>query len=712
MPANSPVSRPPSQPHAPLPPASGLDLKRLYHLLVERLWLVAICVVLAVLLTAGYVQRQPTLYMAGAVVQVEQDEARVVKVEKFQAEDLRYPDALRTIEQTLKSRTVLERVVETLKLAQDPTFVGTPAQEPTKEELAGVLDRLVTVRLRKGTRLLDVIVTHPNPQLAARIANSVVADFVSLGYEQNSTVTEEATSFLSKEGRRLKLKLEESEKALQTFRDQSKSVSLEERNDIVSARLKELNGKLTEVNSSTLRFKAELAQVEKLGSNVEALLVVPAVNADAGVAQAKTFLSKLESDFASLKQRYKEAHPKYTQMASEMETWRTALTNAVLKVPQSFRSAYESTLASERALQEELTKQEQVSRQLTKDLTDYQRLARDMESNRTMYDGVQQRLKEATLTAELKPSKVKMNARALAPTLPFSPKKTELMIRGSLAGLVLGVLLVFGLNALDSSLKTVDETEEFLRQPVLAAIPLSKPGPVLVVGHDAKSPSAEAFRTLRTSVSMLGRAEDRRTFLFTSALPEEGKTFCSLNFALCLAQQGLKTVVIDGDLRRPAIEKSIAPGRGHQPGVTNYLTGQNKLDEIVQPGGHENFFYIPAGNIAPNPAELLAQGHFDQLIAETLTRFDRVVVDSAPIHAVSDTLMMLHPIQTACLVIRSGKTPRKSAARAIELLQKADAPLAGLILNRQARRRFTGGYDPYYSYSYEGKYNEKGVYGT
>jgi succinoglycan biosynthesis transport protein ExoP len=705
MPAPVSVPRPPT-------PATSFDLKRFYHTLLERSWLVVTVLVLAVLLTFAYIQRQPVLYAASAVVQIEQEEARVVKVEKFQAEDLRWMDALRTIEQTLKSRAVLERVVATLKLAQDHSFYSASA-EPTKEQLTSMLDRMVSVRLRKGTRLLDVMVTHPNPELAAKIANAVVTEFVALGYEQNSAVSEEATSFLSKEGRRLKLRMEEAEGALQQFRDRTKSVSLEERNDIVTARLRELNAKLTEANSAVLRLRAELAQVEKLGTNVEALLVLPAVMGDSSVAQARGALSKLDSDFASLKGRYKYAHPKYIQMEKEIDTWRAALTNAVLKVPQSFRSAYESATASEKALQEELARQEETSRQLTKDLTEYQRLTRDVEGNRSLYEAVQLRLKEAALTRELKPSKVQLNTRATAPSLPFSPNKKELMVRGVVAGLILGVLLALGLNALDSSLKTVDDAEDYLHLPVLSTVPKTPTtGSVLIVNNDARAPGAEAFRTLRTSMSMLGRPEDRRTYLFTSALPQEGKTFCSLNFSLCLAQQGLKTLVIDGDLRRPAIEKSLVPAGLRRPGVTDYLTGQKKFDELIQQHGHEKFFYLPAGTLAPNPAELLAQGNFDELIKEALLHFDRVVVDSAPIHAVSDTLLMMHEVKTVCLVVRSGKTPRKAVGRAVELLYKAEAPLAGIILNRQARRRFTGGYDPYYSYSYDGKYSEKGVYGA
>jgi len=704
MPANSPAPRP-----APLPP-TGFDIKRLYHTLVERFWVIALCLVIAALATAGYIKRQPTLYAANAIVQIEQEEARVVKVEKFQSEDLRWMDALRTIEQTLKSRAVLERVVDLLKLTDDPSFFST-AEQPTKGELADLLDKLVAVRLRKGTRLLDVIVTHPNPQITANVANAVVTEFVARSHDQSEKVANDAASFLTKEGRRLQNQLADAEKSLQAFRDQTKSVSLEENNNIVTLRLKELNVRMTEANSLVIRLKSQLAQVDKLGTNIEALLVLPMVNSEQTVADAKVAVSKLEGEFASLQQRYKQAHPKYMQMASEIATWRTALTNAVLKVPQSLKSAYESALAAEKALQEELAKQEIVSRQLTKDLTDYQRLAREVEANRIMYDAVQQRLKEATLTRELKPSKVQLNTPAAVPTKPVSPKKTQLMIRGLLAGIVLGVMIALGLNALDSSLKTVDDAEEYLQLPVLGAVPKVKAGHVLVVTEDAKSPAAEAFRTLRTSVGMLGRAENRRTFLITSAVPQEGKTFCSINFSLALAQQGLKTLIIDGDLRRPAIEKTLSPNGPRRPGVTDYLTGNKKFEEIIQPQGQENCHYIPAGTVAPNPAELVAQGNFDGLIAEALLHFDRVVVDSAPIHAVSDTLMMLSKIQTVCLVVRAGKTPRKAVARALELLYKADAPVAGLILNRQQRRRLAGGYDPYYSYYHEGKYAEKGVYG-
>jgi capsular exopolysaccharide synthesis family protein len=201
--------------------------------------------------------------------------------------------------------------------------------------------------------------------------------------------------------------------------------------------------------------------------------------------------------------------------------------------------------------------------------------------------------------------------------------------------------------------------------------------------------------------------------LFTSALPQEGKTFCTLNYAASLAQQGLRTVLIDGDLRRPAVEEALGAKGKRGVGVTDYLTGHKKFDEIIQSTSVENFSFIAAGTTAPNPSELLAKRGIDPVIEEALQHFDRVVVDSAPIHAVSDTLLMLRPIQTVCLVVRACKTPRKAVLRSIQVLQNGNAPLAGVIFNRLPhKRRFGSYYDHYYDYSYKGKYAEKGVYGT
>ena len=280
------------------------------------------------------------------------------------------------------------------------------------------------------------------------------------------------------------------------------------------------------------------------------------------------------------------------------------------------------------------------------------------------------------------------------------------------------ILAVLSLSFLDSSIKTVDEAESLLRLPVLGTTArlkeVNKERRPLLVVDAPHSTGAESFRTLRTNLSMLGRIEDRRVFLFTSALPQEGKTFTSINYAASLAQTGLKTLLIDGDLRRPNVEENLTGKETDTFGVTDFLTGNKAFEEVVQPSRLPNLFFIPGGTTAPNPAELLARDGLSSLITRALQDYDRVVVDSAPIHAVSDTLLMVKNVQTVCLVIRAASTSGRSITRCVQLLQTAGAPISGVVLNRMpVRRRLGYGYySGYYDYSYHGKYSKKGVYGT
>jgi polysaccharide biosynthesis transport protein len=698
-------------------PSHHFDIRTLWHILLEHGWIIAICFAASALLSAAYIQRTPQVYAATVRLQVEQEEQRVMKIEKVHQEDLRSLEILRTIEQTLQSRAVLERVIDFLQLGRDERFVSPLAGQPSREQLVNALSGMVDVRLQRGTRLIVVRVIHTNPVLTEKIANALVKQFMQMNLEYHVSASQSANEILLEEAQTHKKKLQESENALQAYREKIQSISLEANQNLVLLRLKELSARLTEAESMRLRLAIQNAQVEAAGENVHSLMVIPVVATDTAVMEARSAISRLESEFANLRQRYLPKHPKFIQAVSQLEEWRNIYTNAVLKVPRTLQAAYESALAAEQAAKKAFDEQEQEALALNKLSIQYNVLARDVESDRALYESILNRLKETSLMKEIQTDKIRIIEPAYIPGLPFSPNKKKILAVGLLAGIVGGMLIALGLSSLDTSIKTVDQAEEILALPVLSAIPqikaIQRKKRSLIVSEEAKSPGAEAFRSLRTSLSMLGREEDRRTFLFTSALPQEGKTFCSLNYAVSLAQQGLRTVVIDGDLRRPAVEETILGKRVRSVGVSDYLTRKKMFDEIVQATDTPNFSYISAGTTAPNPAELLAQRGFDSLIEEALRQFDRVVVDSAPIHAVSDTLLMLGQIQTVCLVLRACKTPRKGIARAILMLQKANAPLGGLILNRQPRRKLGGYYyDPYYNYAYQAKYAEKGVYGA
>jgi Mrp family chromosome partitioning ATPase len=325
---------------------------------------------------------------------------------------------------------------------------------------------------------------------------------------------------------------------------------------------------------------------------------------------------------------------------------------------------------------------------------------------------------------------------------------------GLLGGIAAGLAVIFGANALDRSVKTVDQAENTFGLPVLAAIPEvtrgesggqpqddggAPPGTssYRLVAEAPEGPAAEAFRNLRAALSLLGPESERKVFLFTSALPNEGKSFTSANYSLSLAQQGHRVLLIDGDLRRPSLHKifrEVGPGAAagnpeeDQHGIVDYLVGDVTLADALRivsardvdiigtnspsPGGTVTatggqLSVLAGGRRAPNPAELLSGRSFSELVAEAAAHFDRVVIDSAPVLAVSDTLLMTPYVQTVCMVVRAGRTARNAVQRAVLLLGGTGSSPAGVILNRLPRNRGTDYYYYYASHGYgagEGSY--------
>ena len=710
MPSNN---QPPEEPRQSF---QAFDLRTIPHILIERSWVIVLCLVVAAFWTARTIQKAPVLYSATAMLQVEPEEEKVVNIQKVQEMDYRSLEKLQTIIATIKTRPMLERIV-TNGLIKDPAFAPVLAGNPSLREMTGMVESMVDIRLRRGTYLIDVSVVHTDPKLAAAVANAVVTGFIRQNVEQNSSSTEVASEFLIGEANRLKKKLQDSELAMQAYREKPGALSLDQGRDTVAGNLMALSASLTQAKSFRIKAESAYGQALKLGTNVQDLLQLPVVAEDSSVTESRQNLLKAESDFAMLKLRYRAQHPKYAQALAQIHQEGQNLTNTVLKVPGSIKAALEVARASEESYEKSLRQQESAALELSKLAIPYNVLRREVESDQALYDSVLKRLKETGVTKELQSTKLHFAQPAEVPGWPFSPDKKAIISRGVMMGLAVGLLLAFAINFLDSSFKTVDQAEETLRLPVLTCIPqlreLKKGVSRVLVAEGAKSSGAEAFRTLRAAMSMLGPPEERQVFLFTSALPQEGKTFTSLNFAACLAQQGLRTVIIDGDLRRPAVEEALGDKGSPHGGVTDYLAGQKSFSEVIHATKINNLSFISAGTTAPNPAELLAQGKLAALIDEARTHFDRVVIDSAPIHAVSDTLMMLEHVQTVSVVARAAKTPRRAVLRCVQILLGAGAPVSGVILNRMPRRRGPGYYyDSYYDYRYYGKYAKKGVYGT
>jgi capsular exopolysaccharide synthesis family protein len=395
--------------------------------------------------------------------------------------------------------------------------------------------------------------------------------------------------------------------------------------------------------------------------------------------------------------------------------------------------------------------------ELNKIAIPYNVLQRDVDSDRSLYETLLKRMKETSVTGPVEQAPYTLVEEPMVPSYPSHPNVRRTVMMAFVVSLFIAIGGIIVLDMFDASLRSVDEAEKFLHLPALVGIPnhrqLSIRGarrqssdpsssarstygsgyprqdhnpedveefastvlaksdrekyPIAAI-EDPASSLAEAYRTLRVSLSMLGPEEERRILLFVSAVPEEGKTYTSLNTSVVLAQQGSRTLLIDADLRRPSLHKALQVQKEMPIGLTDFFSGNARLNDVILRTDIENLFLLPAGRRAPNPAELLSSADFGKLLDQLLKKFDRIVIDSAPVNAVSDTLVLAPHANKTILVVRAGKTHRKAIERGVLLLRKSGAKLAGFVLNRLP----TGRAAAYYYYYYGDKYEKDSAYGS
>jgi len=788
---------------------SGFDFRRFWHSLVERIWIVALCVLAGFFLALGYLARTPKLYQGHTVLEVEFQEPTFITTEDPTARTrsmfLASQEALRTIEQNLTNQTLLARVIRSEGLAEDdgralfgsqniashskpnamphasPSPYATKTQSavgmrtftPLEEALGGALTGMVKPVIRRGTRLIDLYVTNRDPVMAQRLAEAIGREYIRNSIERRASFSEESLRYLLEEEERLKANLQKSEAAVAEYKAKNPDAlqlgggtaatgsqqgsgagAGGPRGGLVEDKLQELNSKLTAAKADRLRLEGELRQIEQAGENIDALLAIPSISTAGLVTDAQRSVTQVEASIATLALRYKEKHPRMMAARAALAEAKQKLRQAAMAQPPILRNAIEQTKATEASLQGALQDQQGVAVALNRTAIGYQELARQAETDRALYESVLRQIKETSLTKDVKTNAVSVIEHSPLSHSPVSPSPTKAIALGLLGGLAVGLAFVLGADALDRSIKTVDHAEGAFGLPVFAAVPETTDqdtGPRLrrqsrtwgssnyrVVVKTPESPAAEAFRNLRAALSLLGPEVERKVSLFTSALPNEGKSFTSANFSLALAQQGYRVLLIDGDLRRPnmhrifhfpeSAKKNNSEEEDGAPGVMDCLVGQADLSSAAHPipageidivagkvAMEGNFLTATGGQLsvlaggrrAPNPAEILAGPFFGQLVNEAARLFDRVVIDSAPILAVSDTLLMMPYVQTVCIVLRAGKTPRQAIRRAITLLTSAGIRPAGLVLNRLRR---SGGASYYYYYASHGYGTDEGSY--
>jgi capsular exopolysaccharide synthesis family protein len=710
-----------------------VDLREILGLFRSNFWKIFFCILLCLGIALYYLHHARPVYLSSALMEVTTaapDDGQNATPTNFDASDI-----LKTIELKIASQSVLLRVIKSNGLADDPDFIQSQAGGASKTEvsrwLAGnaydflklikadryidisglnpgsplpvarsysdveLVNRLaakISVSLVRGSRLIMVTVEDHDPKKAQHLAQAVIDEFFQESWGERSQDLASARELLLAEAKRDSEVLKESEEKLQAYRDKYNAVSLEEQQNIVVDRLHELNQQVTTAQNTSLAMQPESEQVRHLAdSDPEQLLGIRSIGELPEIVDLRKQIALQDAQVATLAKRYGPLHPTMIQAQSQLEDLRSSLRTSIRKAGNRILQSYESAKATEEALKGALAEQEQSSLELGRIAIPYHALEREVEANTGIYQKVLSNLKQMDVRHSLMSLNnadgidIRMIAQPLVPVRPARPRAKLLLALSLAAGLFLGCGSALITHALDNTVSSVDVAESFLGLSVLSTVPLSRhrrltSSPVAI--KYPASAQAEAFRSLRTSLSLLPDEEEQKVILFTSAVPGEGKSYCSLNTAAALAQQGFKTLLIDGDLRRPGLQRILVDWN-EKPGLTDCLKEPALFPTAVQATPIPNLFCLGDRKYKSGGSELLGKDGLRDIIQRARTDFDRVVIDTAPLMAVSDTLYIAKNVSTICLVVYAGHTPRRQVRRAIKSLDEiAKRNPVGVVLNK------------------------------
>lgn len=708
------------------------SLLEYWRLLLKRKWTIVSCVVVITVLVAIHSFRATKLYEAvGRIAINHESDALGIKGTMgggYDEED--YTVNLETQSKILESDGIAMRVINNLHLDQDPRFTGVPLKGANRAiplgsaglntaQENGLLGRFhggLTVKIIPRTHILELHFLSTNPNLSAEILNALAVAYIDQNFQAKFEATDKASRWLSEKLSDLQLNVETSQQRLVDFQKEHGIVGVDEKQNVITTKLDQLNKELTEAEMDRIQ-KESLYQMSVEG-NPELSGRGTSLNDPAEAL--KTQVSTLEAQLAALSTQFGTNYPRVKELDSQLKTLQVALKKEQANNSERSKAVYLAAAERERLLRDAFETQKQEANQLNESAIQYNLLRRDYESNRQLYDGLLQRLKEAGVAAGLRNSNVQVIDQARVPMGPAQPNIPRNITTGFFLSLAGGIGLAFLLEMLDNSVRSPDQVELVAGVPTLGMIPsgvrlnssygraikplrtgsqiMPKQESVETISYlRPQSQSAEAYRTLRTSILLSSWGAPPKVLLITSPLAQEGKTTTSVNTAIVLAQRGARVLMVDADLRRPSIHKAF--GLPQRPGLSEYLTG-NIPECPTTPWAHlPNLHVLPSGGSPPHPAELLGSAMMNNILVEWRKQFDHIVIDTPPALSVTDAVLLSVQADSVILVIRSGQTTKQALRRARQLLAYVNAKIIGVVVNAMDLNAS----DYYYYYGYYGK---------
>lgn len=749
-PAPPPAGPPQPSPGAPAPPTPTYSTDTDVHLLdrlaiVYRYRYVALSVFVlttAAMMIQGYSSVQ--VYQAQARLLIENERSTAIPG-LTTTSDAFYEDPepyYQTQYKILKGRDLARRVVRRLNLGAVPEFNGTAAAPPTpltlvhdlktrllglfgftppapiepprpdesadESALVGAFLGRVDVEPVRGSRLVDVFFQSTTPAFAAQAANALAEEYVNQNLELKLQSTDNMLEWLDKELANQQKKVEDSERALAEYRDRQNAMSLDDKQNIVLARLNQLNDAVTKAKTARVQKESLYNQIKSLppGANVDTLAVIAQ---NPTIQSLKAKLTDLQRQKTQLSERYGDKHPAIQAVNAQLADAQQQLDAETRRALVTVQNDYQSAVLEEQTLSRSLDAAKADAMDLNRKSIDYGVMEREAKSNRQVYEALLQREKELRVSSNSRSNNVRIVDRAEVPKSPMTPGGRRTWLMSLTVGLILAIGVVFGLDYMNDTIKTPEDVTRRLKLPFLGLVPSVRGDkhPVLASSH-VPHDFGEAFRSLRTSLMARYPAEGTKILIVTSAQPLEGKTTTACNIAMALAYGGSRVLLVDADMRRPGMHRPLR--LTNDRGLSQVLTGQARVRDVIQRTIDPNLLAITAGRIPPNPSELLASERMRTLLLNlTHGPFDWIIVDTPPVLAVTDAVVLAPLVSGVTFVVGAEMTRRRLAERALETILTSRPKMTAIVLNKVDFARNKYYYSRYYGHQYKNYYAEAAV---
>lgn len=624
---------------------------------------------------------------------------------------------LQTQVDILKSRALAERVAQKLRLVGNAKFydamgVRQPTGDLTRAELEDLTIRTIEdardVDLPRNTRLATVSFNSTQPELAAQIANAFAAEFIQTNLQRRFDSSAYAREFISGQLSEARAKLERSERELNAYareeglirdRDsESGGVGQSGRvgNSVTTASLLEINSAANQAQAARIAAEGRW----KLISSGN-LLSSPDVLANPAISQLLAQRAQQMAELEKQRANHLEDYPLVQQLKAQVGVIDAQIQSVARSIKASVKQQYDAAREAESSLTQQVAQLKGSSLAEQDQLVQYRLLQREADTNRTVYEGLLQRYKELNAAAGISASNIAIIDPAIAPIRPSSPN----LLRNLLLALVIGfgsaAAFIYLRTQLDDSVKVPEDVEGKLQMPLLGVIPLAQDIDVEAAMEDPKSPISEGYNSLRSALLYSTASGLPKTMLVTSSQPSEGKSTTSIAIARGIARLGRSVVLLDLDMRRPALHRAIVMLNGENSrGVSSILTHQSTVDEALRDTDLEHLKVITSGPIPPSPTELLSSSSMTQLLEELCARFDLVLLDSPPVLGLADSPLMAALVDGVVIVIQSDRSRRGSLKASLRRLRSMRTTILGGVLTKFDPSDSGNRYSEYYGYNY------------